>query len=137
MDLATVRKAYETYTSKAGDVGRQLAFAGIAVIWLLDGHPDTLTFPPILLWALAAFGIYLVADFLQYIVASAVWGIYGWQKERGFDRAGVEARAQQFTAPDPINIPALAMFWLKSAVLLVGGVMLLVYVGGRIAAAAS
>lgn len=111
-----------------------MAFAGIAVVWILHGRPDALVFPSMLLWALAAFGAYLVADFLQYVIASGVWGIYGWRKEREFDKAGLESLEQEFKAPDQINFPALVMFCLKSAVLLIGGILLLVYVAGRIAA---
>lgn len=137
MKLAVVRDTYYSHTSKAGDVGRQLAFAGIAVVWILHGRSDAWVFPPSLLWTLASFGVYLVADFLQYAIASAVWGLYGWRKERGFDKAGLEPSQQEFKAPDQINIPALVMFCLKSAVLLIGGILLLVYVGGRIAAVVS
>ena len=63
--------------------------------------------------------ISLALDFLQYVYASAAWGIFHRFKEKKRDNK--EARGIAFTdefqAPDQINWPTLIFFWMKLGVL--------------------
>ena len=64
----------------------------------------------------------LVFDFLQYLVATAIWGIFSRTKEN----QGVTAD-ETFQAPHKINWPAMAFFWLKATTIIIGYVELLKY----------
>jgi hypothetical protein len=77
-DVEHYRTTFYEFSGKASDATRALAFAGIAFIWLfkketLAGQlsiPHDLIFPGILIVAA------LAADFLQYVVAAAIWYVY-------------------------------------------------------------
>lgn len=72
---------FKYYTQKAGDVARQLCFAGIAIIWLFhtaangDGEAAKVAIPDHFKssagWLIAA----LVVDAAQYLAGSVLWGI--------------------------------------------------------------
>jgi hypothetical protein len=75
--LEDYRRDYYEFSGKASDVARTLALSGLAVIWIFkqDGEngpslPGEFLEPA--LWLVIA----LACDLLQYIVASAVWGIF-------------------------------------------------------------
>lgn len=122
MDLSGAKSEYYTYTAKASDVGRQLALGGIAVVWLLHGEKHNLTFEKNLLIPLAGFCLSLALDFLQYLVCSAIWGIYRRYKEKSLHAGG--NLKDEFLAPIAINWPGIALFWLKAACLIFGAVTL-------------
>jgi hypothetical protein len=87
-NLDHYKEAKEYYTSKASEVNRSLAFAGLAIIWifrksnhdtsviLLDTIPDGLEFSLIML-VLA-----LALDMLHYVVGSVIWSIFYRVKEK-------------------------------------------------------
>ncbi len=83
MKLSDYRETYYEFSGKASDVARQLAFAGIAIIWLFKVQqgdvpkiPNELVLPAITLSFTLAF------DLFQYIAGTIVWGIFQWSKER-------------------------------------------------------
>jgi hypothetical protein len=83
--------------------------AGIAIVWIFKS--DVLgvpTLPAPLLKPLGLIILGLTFDFLQYAVATVIWGAFNRHKERG--KLGEEA---EFVAPRQFNWPALAFFWLK------------------------
>lgn len=111
MRLEDVRDAYYTQSGKVSDVARQLALAGIAVVWVFSGGgvstgaavhiPKDLTFAGLVLIAA------LAADFFQYAWASAAWGIFNRVKEREVKET------TEFEAPPWLNYPTLVFFWGK------------------------
>lgn len=64
------------YTGKLSDVARQLAFAGIALIWLVKA-PDKpvpgLAWDEFLLWPLGALVVGLALDLSQYLFLAQYW----------------------------------------------------------------
>ncbi len=86
MRLQDYRDAFYTFTEKASDLNRQLAFAAIAIIWLfkkdVGGQPSIpvqLILPGILIVSS------LVFDMLHYCVASIIWrGFYRSKENAGF-----------------------------------------------------
>lgn len=91
MKLSKYREVYYEFSQKASDVARQLAFAGIAFVWIFkyqDGDayriPDQLLLPAIF------FAMTLALDLLQYIFATAIWGIFQWHKERQMGGLGID-----------------------------------------------
>jgi hypothetical protein len=83
MKLSDYRETYYYFSGKASDVARNLAFAGIAVVWIFkttNGSvpkiPSNLILPTGLLVLTLAF------DLFQYIVATTIWGFFQWNEER-------------------------------------------------------
>lgn len=128
MKLAEVRNDYYGFTSKASDVARQLAFAGIAVVWIFKAgdtaHPSI---PGALLPPLLSFGVALGLDLLQYAFASAIWGIFSWRKERWIERHSA-TKDEEFQAPECLNWPALIFFWGKIAAAAIGHALLIAHI---------
>src|SRR5262245_49460778 len=83
MKLPGYRETFYVYSGKASDICRQLAFAGIAVIWLFKkdvvGQP---TLPIELIWSGVFIVLSLVADVFQYVLASIVWRLFYRAKEK-------------------------------------------------------
>ncbi len=74
---------YYFYTSKASEVNRQLAFAGIAIIWIFRNTNDNDPLIPIgLLYPLTFLTLSLGLDLLHYICGSIIWGEFFKAKEK-------------------------------------------------------
>lgn len=102
-------------------MARQLAFAGIAVIWIFTNNDDSgVSLPSSLLWPALLFVSALASDFLQYISLSIVWFLFTRHKEKqlGADFEGA------FSWSSKLNYPGYAFFWLKCALVLIGYVLL-------------
>ncbi len=128
MKLKDVREAYQFYTGKASDIVRQLSFAGLATIWLFkEGVGQRQHVPHELFMPGALIVSALAADFLHYLVGSAVWGSYNRHKER----SGT-AVTDEFEAPPALNWPTMVLFWLKVAFLLLSYGLLLSFLIHRI-----
>ena len=129
MKLAGIRENYYFHSGKASDVARQLAFAGIAVVWIFkDGDAAHPIIPGRLILPLLCFGIVLGLDLLQYAVSAAIWGIFAWLKERWI-KAHSATRDEEFEAPECLNWPALAFFWGKIAFAVIGHACLVILLG--------
>jgi hypothetical protein len=112
--LAEGDETKKAATGKASDVGRHLAFAGLAVVWILkesSGNP----IGPSLVTPLLLFVASLSLDLLQYVWCSFIWTIfynYNFEKH-GSDEAKVDI-------PGAINWVAYICFWLKILALMLG-----------------
>lgn len=119
MSLADARDAYQFASGKAGDIARQTAFAGIAIVWILSGQTLSaghLKVPHDLLIC----GLFLVAglalDLLQYCYQALTWGIYSRHMEkRSLPKA---------SAPRWINWPAIGLLTVKLLTIVVAYVLL-------------
>lgn len=81
MKLSEIRKSYEDSSGKLSSVNRQLAFAGIAVIWIFRKSDigsinidKDLTLPSLL------FVVSFFLDILQFLSQSLIWYSYYWYK---------------------------------------------------------
>jgi len=110
MKLKDALDNYYTYSGKASDVTRQLAFGAIAVVWIFKTERDgALRLPAALLWPAVCTVLALFFDSLQYLYATAAWGIFHRAQEQKLKRDP----AKEFAAPRQINWPTLVCFWLK------------------------
>lgn len=121
MSLDEVRETYYEASGKASEISRQLAFAGIAVVWLLAGgtlnSTGGLRVSDDLLRVSVGLLLTLVLDLLQYAWRSLAWGIYARR---------LELRGETtVSAPTSLNVVALAMFWGKLVSLATAYVLLL------------
>jgi len=83
MKLRDLVKDLKDFTEKLSNVNRQIAFAGIAIIWIFRIEEGTSTsiskeliLPIILLIAALAF------DLIQFLFSSIAWKVYLWKKEQ-------------------------------------------------------
>jgi len=111
MKLSEYRKIYYDLSSKASDVARQLAFAGIALVWLFkqDAKPIPII-PSSLLLPTALLACALAFDLLQYIFGAFIWGNFQWRKEKNKNTTNKDP---DLSAPRCYNWPALSFFSLK------------------------
>ena len=139
MSLDSLRGAYTDLSGIASTVARQLAFAGIALIWIFktDQSDGLIAIPIGLLWPTVGLIIALALDLLQYAVASLVWGSFARIKERQLreharDAEQLEELSNNVDAPAWLNWPSIAFFWGKLFAVLSSYVLLLDYVLGKI-----
>jgi hypothetical protein len=115
MQLSDARSAYEALSGKASDIVRQLSLAGIALVWLFRAGSDR---APVIDQSLlqAALFIFLALffDFLQYLVGTVIWFLYFRHKEK----SGTSEQ-DEFLAPEQLAWPTWALFYLKSAMMIV------------------
>jgi hypothetical protein len=135
----TVLERWYLASGKASDNARNLAFAGIAVVWLLSGgseHPTSATIEDGLVAPLLAFVATLFLDFMQYAVQAVIWRVFSRKKENElkarFDNDPAWAK-EEFEVAPAMNAPGEVCFWLKLAVLALGYVLLGVQLVDRLA----
>jgi len=124
--LSEAQEIYADHSRQASTVCRQLAFAGIAIIWIFRNVAQEPGEPllgreflgPGLLIVVA-----LAADLLQYSWASAAWGIYSRQ---------METTGSTEDAPRWINWPAIAFFIVKIGCVMVAYIWLGIVLFGRL-----
>jgi hypothetical protein len=114
------------WSGKASDISRQLAFAGIALIWIFKTGPTSLELPPQLVLAAAALILCLFFDLLQYLANVIIWAFYVPLREREFRVAG-KPHTDDFEHSKWISAPGWLFFCLKMLALGVGQYTLFVF----------
>ncbi|HEV2803374.1 MAG TPA: hypothetical protein VGW57_00455 [Chthoniobacterales bacterium] len=127
MTISDLKEEYYFATGTVSTVVRQMALAGIAVIWIFKVGKDTggITFTPDMLVPLRLFILVLVADLLQYAFKSAVWGIIHHHYWKKFKNADHVVEPSGFW-----NWPTNILFWAKTALCVFGYVQLFLLVYG-------
>lgn len=115
MDLADYRQTYYDASGKASDNARNLALAGLAIVWIFRTGDTNPLLPRTLLTPLVLLAAALASDLAQYVAGTLVWGIYYSHLERKFNGRDPDPG---FRHPRVLNWPALLFFWLK--IVLVG-----------------
>lgn len=126
MPLRNVEGAKDAASGTASTITRQLALAGIALVWLIKvGKPEAggLDWSEDLLIPLAMFALALVCDLLQY-----VWGAIAWSNF--FDKCESLGKGLEdlVSAPTWINTVTAIFFSAKVVGVLAGYVALLFYI---------
>ena len=124
MKLSDYKDSYYYYSGTASSVSRQAAFAGIALLWIFNSKTgNTFTLPANLLWPALFLVLSIACDLLQYVVASATWGIFHRIKEVAHG-AGNDPEIQ---ASKYLNWPINFFFWAKLCFVILGYAGLLGY----------
>lgn len=115
MTLEDYRKDYYAYSSKTSDIARQLAFAGLALVWVFKvqkfgGAIGELVVPPGLLPPALLFCAALTLDLLHAITGTLIWGSFASYHERRNVQDDDDV-----DAPSYLNWPTLVLFWAKVA----------------------
>ena len=125
MNLADYRASYYELSGKASDVARQLAFAGIALIWIFHERGSApLAIPRPLIAPAALFISGLGFDLLQYLCGPLIWGAFHRHQEK---RLGPDSK-KALSAPAWFNWPGIFFFWSKLLLVLAAYTLLLGYV---------
>jgi hypothetical protein len=124
--LKDVRDSYYDFSGRASDVGRQLGFAGLGVVWIFKfGDAGNESVREELVPVAALIVLALACDFLHYLSGTLVWGVFARVKEKH----GVKD-ADEVAAPPALNWPALVFFWAKAAFIVIAYVFLLNFLRG-------
>lgn len=82
---------YTNHTSKASATARQLAFAGVAVIWIFKQSADGKSWlPEQFVWPLVLLCVALLCDLLQYVAASIAFFAFTRYHERKWEKGEQE-----------------------------------------------
>ncbi|HEY7405863.1 MAG TPA: hypothetical protein VIB39_20225 [Candidatus Angelobacter sp.] len=109
MKLSGVRENYYFHSGKVSDIIRQMALAGVALIWVFKAEVQGQSrIPNDLMPAAVLIVLGITLDFLQYVSGTLMWAIWArkLEKESKQDDDSV-------ALPDWINYPALVFFWTK------------------------
>ena len=124
-DLDDAKSARNDCTKALGDVVRQLAFAGIAIVWILRSEPlkTGLTFTSEFFWPLLFFSLSLSFDLLQYIWSSALWDtvVMIWSRRKS-------PKSENDPIPkwvEYLNAPTRIFLWAKAMSLVMGYILLI------------
>lgn len=127
MKLSEFRKDKDTLTGKASDVSRQLAYAGIAVVWIFKQTENGVSsVPKEFLLPIFLFAASLAADLMQYVYAGIAVSIFHRRKELSKNRVD-EKSDPEVKAPKQINWATWFLYGLKIVCVMVGYVLLLQY----------
>jgi hypothetical protein len=112
-------------SSKSSEINRQLAFAGIAIIWVFKTDsvgrqivPDELFLPGLLLVISLSF------DLLHYVIQSEMW----YRITRRKEKVGIT----EFTVPEWTNYPGDILYWLKIAATIIAYILLIRFLLARV-----
>jgi len=127
MKLSYIRESFDTFSSKVGELNRQMALAGIAIVWIFKTGSEKTFFvlPPEMYRPLYLFCASLLIDLFQYLYATIAWGIVMafFRSKQDDDNVDVSGR---------INILTWVLFVGKVSLLIIGYIMLLITLNSHI-----
>jgi hypothetical protein len=126
MKLQDYRETYYEFSSTASEVARKLSFAGIALIWLFK--IESLPIPKIpheLILPTGLLALSLSFDLLQYILASAIWGIFQWYQEKKLKSISDNP---DLAAPSILKLPQFFLFWSKLFLAMAAYILIVKYI---------
>jgi hypothetical protein len=118
MELSKFAATADYFTGKASEVSRQLAFSGIAVVWIFKhGENVASTVPSPLIGPLLLFAASLALDLLHFVYGGIAWSVFRRYHElhKPQGEKDPDVHASRF-----INWPTWLFFILKIACTLVG-----------------
>lgn len=125
MKLSEYKTDYYQYTSLASNGSRQLALAGIALVWVFKTQGTSgYTLPNELLIPSVALIVSLGSDLLQYVVGSITWGFFHRYHEA---RRSSISEDPELEAPAYYTWPINAFFYSKIISVLTAYFFLLKY----------
>lgn len=123
--LSDYKLTYEEASSKVSDLTRQMALAGIAIIWIfrqtdLSGQIICKELiPPLIFFILS-----LTFDILQYIYKTVAWYLFFRTREKKTKKKNPDPMTQ---AKPIMNLPTWILFSSKVVSLIIGYIMIFIY----------
>ena len=119
---------YKSYTRDITEVSRKLGFAGAAICWVLK-NPEG-SFSPCVLWSLAFFVGFFVADVLQSFIGALL--LRSWIRREEITRWNeAQSIEGEYLKPGWLDYPSFGLFLAKVVLLLVGFALLAVEILSR------
>lgn len=114
MRLSEAKENYCWHSAAAIAAARQLAFAGIAAVWVFNQPQDQpgIALPQILTWAVILLCFSLACNLLQYASSSAISGYFHRVKEKELTSKSITADAN-VAAHRWFNWPGIVFYWSK------------------------
>jgi hypothetical protein len=123
MKLSEIREAYEELSGSASKLSRQLAFAGIGMIWIFRvSTGEQTTIPTALLWPAILLISSLGIDIIQYLLQSLTWYIYYHYKKSKGIKEDISVDEPEF-----LNYFPWILFFAKISVMSMAYIMLFSY----------
>lgn len=127
--LKEYREDYYEASGQVSSITRQLAFAGIAILWLFKAENGlSIELPNELFFAAKLFVIVLGLDLFQYVYKTFVWGVFQFHHEK--KNPDLDANLD---APSYFNWPTLGFFILKVTIVIWAYCQLLAFLNVKIA----
>lgn len=108
--LSDADKQSSTYSAKASENVRALAFAGLAFVWLV-ANEDIAKIHGVLMWAAGLLLVALFADFLHYVIGWAIWDIFILRRTE----KGLRARGEPIAGETPAEYDEAVLWWIDGA----------------------
>lgn len=126
MKLSEFKTDYYEFSGLASSSSRQLAMAGIALLWLFKsgGGTNTYTLPIELFLPAALLVASLGSDLIQYILGTVIWGAFHRHHE---NRRKSEDDDPSIEAPPCYSYPITVFFYLKIIFVLVAYFLVLTF----------
>ena len=124
--LSEYKQDYYQISGLASSTSRQLAFAGIALIWIFKtGNSPPIALPKDLLFPSGFLIFGLACDLLQYLFATVIWGSFHRYHEK---KKNAIEEDSTIGAPKYLNWPTNLLFYSKILSVLIAYYFLLKYV---------
>jgi hypothetical protein len=128
MKLSDYMRDSQEFSAKASDLSRQLAFAGIAIIWIFAKQDNSsLTIPKELIRPALLFCISLALDLTQYVVLTAIWTLFHRHHEKKLAKVDDDP---ELVAPVWFGNVGWVFFWMKISVVATAYGFTLAYLSG-------
>jgi hypothetical protein len=124
---------FDIISGKSSDLVRQLAYAGVGVVWVFAVSKGPSTVIPAPLHAALFFIIIcLICDLAQYVYASVAWYLFCRYHE---EKLRIPAEDPDLDAPNSINVPTWIFFGLKIVFVGVAYFQIIKFMANKIVAA--
>ena len=128
--LSDYKTAFEDFSGRASGAARQLAFAGIALLWVFRiESADGISLSLPLWWAAGILIAALGFDLLQYVYGAVCWGIFFCFHEK---RLKGNRKNPALDAPVWLNYVTNTFFLSKIGCVVLAYAVLLYYVMSRV-----
>ena len=130
MNLSDYKESFYTFSASASSSARQLAMAGIAMLWVFKVSSGEANYTlPSQLFLPAVFLICaLASDLLQYLIATVTWGMF----HRYHEKKAADNDNPILKAPVYLSAPIYLFFYLKILFVLVAYSLMLRFAGSEI-----
>ena len=120
MKIAEYKEDYYHFTGKLSDINRNMALAGIAIVWLFKkGESDEIRICTELIMPLIIFAVSLSLDMIQYIYQSLLCFI-AYKKFDKKHKNDPNKKEIDVEHPEKYNIPTWIFFWIKILTMILG-----------------
>jgi hypothetical protein len=126
--LSEYKNDYYFFSGKLSDINRQIAFAGIALIWIFKvSVGDKIVIDHSLLYSAKFIVVALALDLLHYLYQTITWSLFYTVNKKKY-----KSEDHGLDSSMALNIPAWILFYLKIALVLIAYVMIFYHLAEKL-----